>query len=164
MDLFLSFLKRKCSKSSQNVIFHAILANFGTIWPTQKHLALPTKYVKWLILSQKSLWISTTRKWIHFYLFWSEKVRNVPKMTYFMQFWPILGPYDPLIGPLHYQRSILNGSYFTKILHTLISLIIGGVTLAFWPKKCEKWQYIFEIRWSIWKKNTSIRKVYYPLS
>ena len=28
MDSFLSFLKWKCSKNAQNVIFHAILANF----------------------------------------------------------------------------------------------------------------------------------------
>ena len=33
MDSFLSFLKWECSKSDQNVIFHAILANYGTIRP-----------------------------------------------------------------------------------------------------------------------------------
>ena len=38
----------------ENVIFHAILANFGTIRPTQKPLTLPTECVKWLTFSQKS--------------------------------------------------------------------------------------------------------------
>ena len=57
-DSFLSFLKRKCSKSAQNVIFHG--------------------------------------------------------------FWPILGPYDPLKIPLHYQQSMINGSYTLKSLHKLV--------------------------------------------
>ena len=37
-----------------------------------------------------------------------------------MQFLPILGPYDPLKGPLHYQESTLNGSYSLKSLHKLV--------------------------------------------
>ena len=37
-----------------------------------------------------------------------------------MQFWPILGPYDPLKSPSHYQQSILNGSYSPKSLHKLV--------------------------------------------
>ena len=37
-----------------------------------------------------------------------------------MQFWPILGPYDPLKGPLHYQRSTLNGTYSPEILHKIV--------------------------------------------
>ena len=51
--------------------------------------------------------------------FWSANVPKMPKMSYFMQFWPILGSYDPLKGPLHYQQSTLNDSYFSKILHKL---------------------------------------------
>ena len=120
MDSFLSFLKQKCSKSAQNVIFHPILAHFGTIWPTQKSLTLPTKYVKWLIFYQKSPEIGTTWKWIHFYLFWSKNVQKVPIMSYFMQFWPILGPYDPLKGFLHYQESNFKGSYSLNSLHKLV--------------------------------------------
>ena len=42
------------------------------------------------------------------------------KMSYFMQFWPILGPYDPLKGPFHYQESTFEGSYSTKSLHKLV--------------------------------------------
>ena len=37
-------------KHFPNVIFHAILTNFWTIWPTQKPLTLPKKYVKGLII------------------------------------------------------------------------------------------------------------------
>ena len=48
------FFKRKCSKTAQNVISHAILANFGTIWPTKKPLTLSTKYFYGLIFPQKS--------------------------------------------------------------------------------------------------------------
>ena len=44
----------------------------------------------------------------------------MPKMTYFMQFWPILGPYDLLKGPLYYQESTLNGLYSLKSLHELV--------------------------------------------
>ena len=36
----------------ENVIFHAILANFWTIRPTHRPLTLPKKYVKGLIFSQ----------------------------------------------------------------------------------------------------------------
>ena len=41
-------------------------------------------------------------------------------MSYFMQFLPILGPYDPLKGPLHYQESTFKGSYSLKSLHKLV--------------------------------------------
>ena len=37
-----------------------------------------------------------------------------------MQFWPILGPYDPLKCPLHHQKSTLNSSYSSKSLHKLV--------------------------------------------
>ena len=37
-----------------------------------------------------------------------------------MQFWPIMGPYDPLKGPLHYQESTFKGSYSLKSLHKLV--------------------------------------------
>ena len=49
-----------------------------------------------------------------------ENVRKVPKMSKFMQFWPILGLYDPVKGPFHYQRSMLKGSYSPKSLHKFI--------------------------------------------
>ena len=54
IDSFLSFSVCKCSKSAQNVIFLAILANFGTIRLTQKRLTLPKKYITGLIFSGKS--------------------------------------------------------------------------------------------------------------
>ena len=37
-----------------------------------------------------------------------------------MQFWPILGLYDPVKGPFHYLRSTLKGSYSPKSLHKFI--------------------------------------------
>ena len=70
--------------------------------------------------SLKVLQNSTTRKWIHFYLFRSENFRKVPKMSYYMQFWPILGPYDPLKSPLHYQQRTLQDSYSPKIFHKIV--------------------------------------------
>ena len=41
-------------------------------------------------------------------------------MSYFMQFWPIMEPYDPLKGPLHYQESTFKGSYSPKGLSKLV--------------------------------------------
>ena len=41
-------------------------------------------------------------------------------MSYFMQFWPILGPYDPLKSPLHNQQSNFKGSYSLKSLNKLV--------------------------------------------
>ena len=52
--------------------------------------------------------------------FWSENYQKVPEMSYFMQFLPILGPYEPLKGPLHYQQSTLKGSYSLESLHKLL--------------------------------------------
>ena len=37
-----------------------------------------------------------------------------------MQFWTILGLYDPFKGPFHYQRSTLKSSYSPKSLHKFI--------------------------------------------
>ena len=125
------------TEKCQNVIFHAILTNFGTIWPTQRPLTLPTKYVKGLIFSQYTPKNSTTRKWIHFYLFWSENDRKVPKMSNFMQFWPIFGPYDPLKSPLHYQQSTLHGSYSPKILHKIVLPVNGFISIFFGVKMFE---------------------------
>ena len=142
MDSFLSFLKWKWPKSAKNVKFHSILTNFGTIWPTQKPLILPTKYFNRLIFSQNTPENSTTRKWIHFYLFWSENDRKVPKMSYFMQFWPILGPYDPLKSPWYYQQSTLNGSYSPKILHKIVLPENRVISIFFDVKMTEKSQNV----------------------
>ena len=58
-------------------------------------------------------------------------------MSYFMQFWPILGPYDPLKSPLHYQRSTLKGSYSPKILHKIV-LPENGFISIFLKRKWSK--------------------------
>ena len=75
-------------------------------------------------------------------------------MSYFMQFWPILGPCDPLISPLYYQRSTLNGSYSPKILHQILHEILrpenGFFSIFFEVKMTEKYQmsYFMQI-WPI---------------
>ena len=56
------------------------------------------------------------------------------KTSYFMQFWPILRPYDPLKSPLHYQKSTLQGSYSPKSLHKFI-LSENGFTFIFYEVK-----------------------------
>ena len=53
------------------------------------------------------------------------------KMSYFMQFWPILRPYDPLKSPVHYQGSTLKGSYFPKSLHKLVLPENGSISIFF---------------------------------
>ena len=126
-----SFFEVKMIKSAQNVIFHANLTNFGTIWPTQRPLTIPTKYVNRFIFSQNTPKNSTTRKWIHLYPFWRESVRKVPKMSYFMHFWPIFGPYEPLKGPLQYQKSPFNGWYSPKSLQKLVLPENGFISLFF---------------------------------
>ena len=55
-----------------------------------------------------------------FLSFYSDNDQKVPKLSYFMQFLPILEPYDPLKGPLHYQESTFNGSYSLISLHKLV--------------------------------------------
>ena len=52
-------------------------------------------------------------------------------MSYFMQFWPILGPYDPLRGPLQYHQSTFKGSYSPKSLHKLVLLENGFISIFF---------------------------------
>ena len=53
------------------------------------------------------------------------------KILYFMQFWPILRPYDPLKSPVHYQGSTLKGSYFPKSLHKLVLPENGSISIFF---------------------------------
>ena len=55
-------------------------------------------------------------------------------MSYFMQFWPILRPYDPLKSPVHYQGSTLKGSYFPKSLHKLVLPENGSISIFFEEK------------------------------
>ena len=52
-------------------------------------------------------------------------------MSYFMQFWPILGPYDLLKRPLHYQQSMLKGSISPKSLHRLVLPENGYISICF---------------------------------
>ena len=72
-----------------------------------------------------------------FLSFWSENVRKVPKMSYFMQFWPILGPYDPLKGPLHYQESTFKGPYSPNSLNILVLPEVWFIS-SFLKWKCSK--------------------------
>ena len=58
-------------------------------------------------------------------------------MSYFMQFWPILGPYYPLRGPLQCQQSTFKGSYSLKSLYKLV-LPENGFISIFLTWKCSK--------------------------
>ena len=131
-------MKWKCSKSDQNVIFHPITTNLGQY-----------DQLKGPLHNQQSMWKgSYSPKILHKkvlpeyvfmpILFLSENVWKVPKMSYFMQFWPILGPYDPLKSPLHYQQSMLNGSYSPKSLHKLVLPENGFISIFFEVKMFEK--------------------------
>ena len=63
-----------------------------------------------------------------------------------MQFWPILGPHDPLKSPLHYQQIAFNGSYSLKSLHKLVLPENGFISIFFEVKmteKCQKCQISF---------------------
>ena len=55
---------------------------------------------------------------LSYFLRWklSKSAQNV----IFHVIWPILGPYDPLKGFLHYQESTVKGSYSLNSLHKLV--------------------------------------------
>ena len=80
--------------------------------------------------------------------FWSGNVQKVTKASHFMQFWPILGPYDPLKSPLHYQESTFNGSYSLKSLHKLV-LPENALISYFYGMKMQK-MYPKSYNWSFW--------------
>ena len=103
------FFKWKWSKSAQNVIFHAILTNFGTIWPTQKPLTLPKSTLNGSYSPKILQKNSTTKNGFISIFFQVKMIKKVPKMSYSMKIWPILGPYEPLKGPLQYQKSTFKG-------------------------------------------------------
>ena len=104
--LILTFMKWKCSKSAQNVIFHAILANYGTIWPTQRPLTLPRKYFWGPIVSQKSPYFSTTRNLIHSYLFEVKMFKSAQNVI-FHAILASFGTIWPTQRPLTLQRKCL---------------------------------------------------------
>ena len=54
----------------------------------------------------------------------------------------ILGPYDPLKSPLHYQQSMLNGSYSPKSLYKLVLSENGFISNFFEAKIFEKCQNV----------------------
>ena len=58
-----------------------------------------------------------------------------------MQFWPILGQYVPLRGPLQYQKSTFKRSYSPKSLHKLVLPENGFISIFLEVKmfkKCPK--------------------------
>ena len=55
-----------------------------------------------------------------------------------MQFWPILGPYDPHRGPLQYQQSTFKGSYSLKSLYKLVLPENRFISIFFEVKMFEK--------------------------
>ena len=120
MDSFLSFLKWKWPKKGPKMPY------FMLFWPI---LGLYEPLKSLLHYQRSTLNGSYSPKILHkivltengfIYLFWSENGRKVPKMSYFMLFWPILGQYHPLKSSLHYQRSTWKGSYSLEILHKIL--------------------------------------------
>ena len=59
-----------------------------------------------------------------------------------MQFQPVLGPYDPLKGPLRYQESTFTGSYSPKSLHKLVPTENGFISIFFGVKMFESAQNV----------------------
>ena len=75
-----------------------------------------------------------------------------------MLFWPILGPYYPLKGPLQYQQSTFKGLYSPNSLHNLIlpengfiSIFIEAEMLFWSPKVDVRGQNAqnSDLKWSI---------------
>ena len=66
-----------------------------------------------------------------------EMFEKSPKISNFMQLQPILGSYDPLKSPLHYQQSTLKGSYSPKIQHKVLIPEYGFISIYF-EVKCSK--------------------------
>ena len=62
-----------------------------------------------------------------------------PKVVY-QVILAIMGPYDPLKSPLHYQQSTLQDSYSPKILHKIVLQEIGFISTFFEVKMTEMWQ------------------------
>ena len=112
----------------------------GPYDPLRAPLLYQQKHLRVQILPKVSINCNYQKK-NSFISFWSENVWEVPKMSYFMQFWPIFGPYYPLKNPLHYQRSSLKGSYSPKILHKIVLPENGFISIFFEVKiikKCPK--------------------------
>ena len=65
-------------------------------------------------------------------------------MSYFMQFWSILGLYDPLKGPLHYQRTTLKVSHSPESLHKIVLPEYGLISIFFEVKMTEKCQNVIK--------------------
>ena len=64
-----------------------------------------------------------------------------PKVVY-QVILAIMGPYDPLKSPVHYQGSTLKGSYFPKSLHKLVLPENGSISIFFEVKMLwtQKWR------------------------
>ena len=62
--------------------------------------------------------------------------------SYIMLFWSILGPYDPLKSPLHYQQRTLQDSYSPKIFHKRVLPENGFISSFFEVKMTEKCQNV----------------------
>ena len=133
----LTFMTWECSKSAYKSYFLKFWPILGPYDP----LKSPVHYQESMLISSyspKSLLklvlpangvISISLK---------RKCSKRPKMSYFMQFQPFFGPYDPLKSPLLYQRSTLTGSYNPKILHKLVLPENGFISFFFEVKIFQK--------------------------
>ena len=121
-----------------------ISCNFEQFWDRMTHSNAPdttNKVLKMAHILPYSIKYSIKycdQKMDSFLSFLKWKWPKSAKMSYFMQFWPILGPYDPLKSPWYYQRSTLNGSYSPKILHKIVLPGNGFISIFFGVKMFEK--------------------------
>ena len=106
-----SFFEVKMIKKCPNVIYHAILTNFGTIWPIQRSLP----YQQCMLngsCSHKILHkivLPANQKMYSFLSFLKWKCSKSAENVMFHAFLANLGPYDPFRGPLQYQKGIFKG-------------------------------------------------------
>ena len=141
MDSFLSFWSEndwKVPKMSYFMQFWTILGQYNPLkcpWYCQRsplNGSYSPKILHKIVLPENGF-ISI--------FFWSENYRKVPKISYFMPFWPIFGPYDPLKSPLHYQQRTLQDSYSPKVFHEIVLPENGFISVFFCVKmfvKCPK--------------------------
>ena len=101
MDSFLSFLKWKYSESAQNVIFHAILANFEPYDPLRGPLQDQQSTFKGSY-SPKSLHKFILPENLSTSNFREVEMKEIRPKVVYQVILAIMGPYDPLKSPLHY--------------------------------------------------------------
>ena len=134
----LTFMKWKCSKCAQNVIFHAILANFGTIRSTQRPLTLQIKSTFTGSYYPKSLHkLLLPENGFNSIFFDAKMFKKCPNVI-FHAFLANFGNIWPTQKPLILTKSTFCGSYSPLSLHKLLLPENGFNSIFFEAKMFEK--------------------------